>query len=233
MKTVLNKCPLCGGRIAYTRYHQYSRDYLVKKNGTLSSKPSKKYADMDIDSGFLHCISPSCDWVTNDRLVKHYKEIMPLDTCVRLQLVHNYTYAYKHVPGGYHYYDLYLASLFPVYHVEPRFPIEPLRIFPKKCCVGTLELAFEDKCSTYFVAKNLEIVSTEPFEMPVSAGDLASSLQDYINGNTGTPFPNGDYDVNAMISSEEEDGSALLLELINMATDTKYRYLCKISEMEE
>lgn len=62
MKTVLNKCPVCGSRITFNVYYQFTRDYLVKKNGT-PAKKCRKSGECPLECSNLSCTK--CDWCTS------------------------------------------------------------------------------------------------------------------------------------------------------------------------
>lgn len=62
MKTVLNKCPVCGSRITHNVYYQFTRNYLVKKNG-MPAKKCKKSEEGPLECANLSCTK--CDWCTS------------------------------------------------------------------------------------------------------------------------------------------------------------------------
>ena len=66
MAKVLNKCPICGGKLEFCSLYQYSYDYTIKKNGELSKKAKKSDA-CSMDCGFIYCQNE--DFVTDFDLV--------------------------------------------------------------------------------------------------------------------------------------------------------------------
>jgi hypothetical protein len=62
MSQILNKCPICGGKLQFSNLMQFTRDYTIKKNGRLSAK-STRSDDCPMDAAFVACTS--CDFVTN------------------------------------------------------------------------------------------------------------------------------------------------------------------------
>lgn len=64
MKQILNKCPVCGGKIEYNQLMQYSHNYRIKQNGQLSVNYYKEDHG-SMDCGFISCINPECDFVTD------------------------------------------------------------------------------------------------------------------------------------------------------------------------
>lgn len=62
MAKTLNKCPICGGRLQYHSMMQFTEDYKIKLDGTLS-KRFKKSDSSPMECGFIACIS--CNFHTN------------------------------------------------------------------------------------------------------------------------------------------------------------------------
>ena len=54
MAKILNKCPICGGRLEYSALMQFTKDYQIKLNGRLSK--NSKNSD----------VSPICLLYTSD-----------------------------------------------------------------------------------------------------------------------------------------------------------------------
>lgn len=65
MAKILNRCPICGGRLEYSDLMQYSKDYQIKLNGRLS-KNSKNSDIAPMECGFISCTA--CDFHTNCEL---------------------------------------------------------------------------------------------------------------------------------------------------------------------
>lgn len=59
---ILNKCPICGGKLEYYELMQYSLDYKIKKNGRLAKRYKKGEAG-PMECGFIGCTI--CDFLTN------------------------------------------------------------------------------------------------------------------------------------------------------------------------
>lgn len=62
MAKILNKCPICGGRLQYHHIMQFTEDYKIKLDGTLS-KQFKKSDSCSMECGFISCTF--CDFHTN------------------------------------------------------------------------------------------------------------------------------------------------------------------------
>lgn len=62
MANILSKCPICGSRLQYHRIMQFTEDYQIKLDGTLS-KQYKKGNSCPMECGFISC--SSCDFHTN------------------------------------------------------------------------------------------------------------------------------------------------------------------------
>lgn len=50
---ILNKCPICGGKLEYNTLCQYTNVYYVEKNGDLTKQRKEDNGPMDC-SFFLH-----------------------------------------------------------------------------------------------------------------------------------------------------------------------------------
>lgn len=59
---ILNKCPVCGGKLEYSHLNQYANVYSIKSNGELSKRKRKEDIG-SMDCGFISCTD--CDFVTN------------------------------------------------------------------------------------------------------------------------------------------------------------------------
>lgn len=62
MTKILNKCPICGSGLQYHSIMQFTEDYKIKLDGTLS-KQFKKSDSCSMECGFIACIS--CDFHTD------------------------------------------------------------------------------------------------------------------------------------------------------------------------
>ena len=62
MVKILNKCPICGERLEYSRLMQFSKDNRIKLDGTLS-KNSKNSGVSSMECGFISCTA--CNFHTN------------------------------------------------------------------------------------------------------------------------------------------------------------------------
>lgn len=78
MTKILNKCPICGGRLEYSMLMQFTKDYQIKLNGRLA-KNSKNSDVFPMECGFISCTA--CDFHTNcdleceeDHNIKIYQE---------------------------------------------------------------------------------------------------------------------------------------------------------------
>lgn len=75
MENILNKCPICGSKLEYHAYFQFTKVYRILKNGKLSSRPIRNEDDCAMDCGFILCENPDCDFHTNSDLeVENNKE---------------------------------------------------------------------------------------------------------------------------------------------------------------
>ena len=68
MKKLLNKCPVCGCRLVYSAYIQYTLDSKIKRNGEISKSTSKSGSN-SMECGYLSCENADCDFVTNTNFV--------------------------------------------------------------------------------------------------------------------------------------------------------------------
>lgn len=64
MPQILNKCPICGSRIQYSRMMSFTYDSVIKLNGELSAKQKKGEAG-SLECGFISCTNKDCDFVTD------------------------------------------------------------------------------------------------------------------------------------------------------------------------
>lgn len=64
MKKILNKCPLCGGKLKYSALMQYSCVHTIKSNGELSKKVKKEDIG-PMECGFISCSNSECNFTTN------------------------------------------------------------------------------------------------------------------------------------------------------------------------
>lgn len=62
MAKILSKCPICGGKLEYSSFMQFTKDYWIKLNGELS-KNSKNSDVCSMECGFISCTA--CDFHTN------------------------------------------------------------------------------------------------------------------------------------------------------------------------
>lgn len=49
---ILNKCPICGGKLEYNTLCQYTNVYYVKKNGDLTKQRKRKEDNGPMDCSF-------------------------------------------------------------------------------------------------------------------------------------------------------------------------------------
>lgn len=52
---ILNKCPICGGKLEYNMLCQYSEVYGIKRNGELTERRKRKEDNGPIECGFIAC----------------------------------------------------------------------------------------------------------------------------------------------------------------------------------
>lgn len=78
MAKILSKCPICGGKLEYSLFMQFTKCYQIKLNGILS-KNSKNSDVSSMECGFISCIA--CDFHTNcdlecedNRYIKIYQD---------------------------------------------------------------------------------------------------------------------------------------------------------------
>lgn len=64
MAKILNKCPLCGNRLQYSRMMSFTYNSILKLNGEPSAKKKKSEAG-SLECGFLSCTNGECDFVTD------------------------------------------------------------------------------------------------------------------------------------------------------------------------
>lgn len=55
MRKILNKCPVCGGKLEYNMLMQYTNIYAVNKSGKLSSRRIRKEDNGSLECGFICC----------------------------------------------------------------------------------------------------------------------------------------------------------------------------------
>lgn len=65
MKKILNKCPICGGKLEYSNLMQYSDVYGIKKNGELTIKRIRKEDIGPMECGFIACTNEDCNFATD------------------------------------------------------------------------------------------------------------------------------------------------------------------------
>lgn len=65
MEKVLNKCPVCKGKLEYTSLMQYSNIYGIKQNGELTSKRIRKEENGPMDAGYICCTNEDCNFETD------------------------------------------------------------------------------------------------------------------------------------------------------------------------
>lgn len=65
MSKILNKCPICGGKLIYSQLMQYSNIYSIKINGTLSKNRIRKEDNGPMECGFISCVNEECDFNTD------------------------------------------------------------------------------------------------------------------------------------------------------------------------
>ncbi len=76
MGKILNKCPICGGKLEYSELHQYSNIYSVLENGHLSKNRKRKEDNGSMECGYLSCTNKDCDFTTDcDFNVNNHREI--------------------------------------------------------------------------------------------------------------------------------------------------------------
>lgn len=64
MKTkILNKCPVCGGKLVLNSLNQYTIVYGIKRNGELTAKRIRKEDQGPMEASFISC--ESGDFVTD------------------------------------------------------------------------------------------------------------------------------------------------------------------------
>jgi hypothetical protein len=64
LEKLLNKCPICGAKLQYSRMMSFSFDSIIKQNGELSAK-EKKGEVGSLECGFISCMSDHCDFTTD------------------------------------------------------------------------------------------------------------------------------------------------------------------------
>jgi hypothetical protein len=64
VKKILNKCPICGAKLQYSRMMSFSFDSIIKRNGEPSAK-EKKGEVGPLECGFISCTGDGCDFVTD------------------------------------------------------------------------------------------------------------------------------------------------------------------------
>ena len=52
---ILNKCPICGGKLEYNMLCQYTNIYGIKRNGDLAKQRKRKEDAGSIECGFISC----------------------------------------------------------------------------------------------------------------------------------------------------------------------------------
>lgn len=76
MEEILNKCPLCGGKIEYSALMQYENIHSVLKSGKLSKNRVRKADVGPMECGYMYCKNDKCDFITNTDLeVEGHSEI--------------------------------------------------------------------------------------------------------------------------------------------------------------
>ena len=54
---ILNKCPICGGKLEYNALCKYSNVYGIKRNGDLTERRKRKEDAGSIECGFISCVN--------------------------------------------------------------------------------------------------------------------------------------------------------------------------------
>lgn len=60
---ILNKCPVCGGKLVFNSLNQYTNVYGIKRNGELTVKRIRKEDNGPMEASFIAC--ESGDFVTD------------------------------------------------------------------------------------------------------------------------------------------------------------------------
>ena len=60
---ILNKCPVCGGRLEYNLLYQYTKIFGIKKNGELTKKKLRQEDNGPLECGFISC--ENADFITD------------------------------------------------------------------------------------------------------------------------------------------------------------------------
>lgn len=63
MSRILNKCPICGGKLEYNMLCQYTDVFGIKRNGELTKKRKKTEDNGPMECGFISCING--DFITD------------------------------------------------------------------------------------------------------------------------------------------------------------------------
>ena len=65
MGKILNKCPVCGGKLEYNSLYQYSLVYKILKSGRLSARRVRKEDCGPMECGFITCTNEDCEFMTD------------------------------------------------------------------------------------------------------------------------------------------------------------------------
>lgn len=57
MIKILNKCPICGGKLEYNMLCQYTNVFGIKRNGDLTEKRKRKEDNGPMECGFISCVN--------------------------------------------------------------------------------------------------------------------------------------------------------------------------------
>lgn len=86
---ILNKCPICGGKLEYNVLCQYSNIYGIKRNGDLTERIKRKEDAGSMECGFISC--PNRDFLTDCEL----HVIEPRNSKIKIFQDDNNCYCYE------------------------------------------------------------------------------------------------------------------------------------------
>lgn len=84
MEKILNKCPICGSGLEFHVMYQDTDVYKILKNGKISKRKSKSLR-CPMESSFIGCSNPNCEFVTDI----DFDVIYPSDFCGIIRQIDN------------------------------------------------------------------------------------------------------------------------------------------------
>lgn len=83
---ILNKCPICGGKLEYNMLCQYTNIYGIKRNGDLTERRKRKEDAGSMECGFIACTNE--DFMTDCDLTV----TVPQNSDITILQIHDHYY---------------------------------------------------------------------------------------------------------------------------------------------